>query len=83
MTQISMIVSIPPGNPEILHTLTHIQSKHQNVRLKKEVLDNTAYIELTCQQDMLVRNAAAELKRGLKINNCRVWHEHVMRGTDA
>lgn len=83
MTLISMIVPIPPGNSEILHILKHMQSKHENVRLTKEVLDNTAYIELTCQQDMLVRNAAAEIKRGLKINNCRVWHEHVMRGTDA
>lgn len=86
MIKIALVVNLakdPTKNREALEMLDCMKLRHPKVKLVKTLTESNALVELICKQEILVRDAAAEVKRGLKINSCRVWHEQTIRSGDG
>jgi len=82
MSKILMVLALPMPADEVFAVLSYMQGKHPEVKLSTSTAGNSALLELRGLESA-AQDAAAEIKRGLKINNCRVWHEQIVRGTDA
>jgi len=82
MTKILMVLALPAAADEVFAVLSYMQDKHQDVKLSTSTAGSSALLELSGLESA-AQDAAAEIKRGLKINNCRIWHEQIVRGADA
>jgi len=86
MIKIAIVVNLAADqdkNREALRMLDHMQGRHPEVKLSRLWHDCSALIEVVGEQETPARDAAAEVKRGLKINDCSIWHEQVIRGQYA
>jgi len=86
MIKIALVVNLakdPTKNREALAMLDYLKPRHPKVTFVRTLTESNALVELTCRQELPVRDAAAEVKRGLKINSCRIWHEQTIRSGDG